>query len=325
MNDNAACCGAVLTLTLVIVLSVSIMLGALLHMSSGVPRIAVRDAYFVANSYLAESAVIAHLAMFPQGYFEDLPAVHVRECGPWGVVETLSMCENFRRDDFVCDGARAQTLVGREKSGNTWNRYADWADGAESYRRTFFSRVNSNVVRLSGNRRFFKLQPQMSYAIENGDLTLDASGHVRKASFYAQGSAMLKGTFVADTLLLYAEGPVSVRGNVQAKWLEIYSREEVRLEDGFAFAGHVWGRGGVEISGRVQALFPSVVLAMGSSLSNVNVRGRALVQGVVLAPNGLVEIDPSVSWDSTDAVLPYYVDGSLIAFSEVLEREERMR
>lgn len=297
--------GFVLSFALVAVLSVTFMFTAVLRVSSGVSRRAVQRAQFVAGVYLAESALLARLALFPDGYFAELPKVATEELGPWGVFRAPVDSANF-----------VEALVGRKFLKGSALRYSEWSGGSETYRKMLLSRVQNRSARVSGNRRFFKPLNGMAYAVENGDLSLNADGKIHEAFFSVEGSAEIKGNLQVDTLLLYAEGPVLVKGNVDVGWLEIYSQGMVRIDGNCRFSGHVWGREGVEFSGKVVACHPSIVLAMGKSLSNVLLRGKTIVEGIVAAPNGHVEKDPSVKVDSLDAVLPFYMDGRPVAIRE---------
>ncbi|MBO7413509.1 MAG: hypothetical protein J6U20_07590 [Fibrobacter sp.] len=160
----------------------------------------------------------------------------------------------------------------------------------------------------------------MEYSVASGDLTLDADGRVERAAFYVEGSALLKGSLRVDTLLVYAEGPVTVGTRLDVGWAEIYSGEVVRVEGNAQVCGHVWGRMGVTFSGNARASFPSVVLAMGSPLSDVQLQGRSRVEGVVAAPNGHVDVETTARWDSTDALFPYYVQGVPVAIEQKTSR-----
>ena len=160
----------------------------------------------------------------------------------------------------------------------------------------------------------------MEYRIEAGDLTFDADGHVGRAAFYVEGSALFKGKLHVDTLLVYAEGPVTVSGLFNSDWVEIYSGEVVRVEGSARLRGHVWGRMGVTFSGKATASFPSVILAMGSSISDVLVQGHAKIEGVLAAPNGHMDVESTARWDSAGALFPIYVQGVPVAFEQKMSR-----
>lgn len=300
MNRGVRCRGAVLPVVLAVALAVSLMLAGLLQLPFAASRYALREAKFSAETYLAESALIMHLSGFPQGFFADLPPVRERSAGPW---------LELRAGRFVA-------FAGKRRENGWWPMYADWVDGAEFYRQTLLSRVQSGASRLSGNRRFFEVDPRMKFRIENGDLTVNADGNSEAMSFYVEGSAVIKGNLCVDSLWLFANGPVSIAGNVRAEFVEIYSAEDIRFEDDVTVRGHIWGRLGVQLSDRASALFPSVVLAMGSALSNVSLAEKSKVEGVLAAPNGRVEVAPSALWDSVGALLPFYVRGDYVAFEE---------
>ena len=329
----------VLAVVLGVALVVTLLLSGLLRVPFSVSRYALRETRRVAEVYRAESALLACFAGFPSGYFDSLPPVTQGELGPWGLWSAIAGTEgrsggrsgghsgryydgHLNRRSGVSDEAsvRVSVLVGRSRAKAPWPRYDDWADGAELYRQTLRRRIEADTRRLSGNRRFFRPATKMEYSVEAGDLTLDADGHVVRAAFYVEGSALLKGHLRVDTLLVYAEGPVTVGARLEAGWAEIYSGEIVRVEGSARLRGHVWGRMGVTFSGNARAVFPSVVLAMGSPLSDVQVQGNSRVEGVVAAPNGHVDVENTARWDSSDALFPFYVQGVPVAFEQKISR-----
>lgn len=305
-----------LSVVLGVALLVTLLLSGLLCVPFAVSQYAQRKAESVAEVYRAESALLASLAGFPSGYFDGLPPVSQGELGPWGLWSATAGLSGHSGGAAV----RVSVLVGKSRAKAPWPRYAEWADGAELYRQALRGRIEAHARQLSGNRRFFRPATKMEYSVASGDLTLDADGHVVRAAFYVEGSALLKGKLRVDTLLVYAEGPVTVGGRLETGWAEIYSGEAVRVEGKAQVSGHVWGRMGVTFSGNARAVFPSVVLAMGSPLSDVQVQGRAKVEGVVAAPNGHVDVETTAQWDSTDALFPYYVQGVPVAFEQNTSR-----
>jgi hypothetical protein len=305
-----------LSVVLGVALLVTLLLSGLLCVPFAVSQYAQRKAESVAEVYRAESALLASLAGFPSGYFDGLPPVSQGELGPWGLWSATAGLSGHSGGAAV----RVSVLVGKSRAKAPWPRYAEWADGAELYRQALRGRIEAHARQLSGNRRFFRPATKMEYSVASGDLTLDADGHVVRAAFYVEGSALLKGKLRVDTLLVYAEGPVTVGGRLETGWAEIYSGEVVRMEGEAQVCGHVWGRMGVTFSGNARASFPSVLLAMGSPLSDVLVQGRSKVEGVVAAPNGHVEVDITARWDSTDALFPYYVQGVPVAFEQNTSR-----
>lgn len=298
----------VLSVVLGVALVVTLMLSVLLRMPFAVSRYAHRKAESVAEVYRAESALLASLAGFPSGYFDSLPPVSQGELGPWGMWSTPA------------ENGRMTLLVGMSRAKAPWPSYAEWADGAELYRQGLRERIESHARRLSGNRRFFRPEANMEYRIEAGDLTFDADGHVGRAAFYVEGSALFKGKLHVDTLLVYAEGPVTVSGLFNSDWVEIYSGEIVRVEGSATLRGHVWGRLGVTFSGKATASFPSVIFAMGSSISDVLVQDHAKIEGVLAAPNGHMDVESTAQWDSAGALFPIYVQGVPVAFEQKMSR-----
>lgn len=321
----------VLSVVLGVALVVTLLLSGLLRVPLVVSRYAQCKAESVAEVYRAESALLASLAGFPSGYFDGLPPVSQGELGPWGLWTAEAGLPGSVSGGHPGSlgghpgssgeaSVRVSVLVGKSRAKAPWPRYAEWADGAEQYRQALRSRVEAHARRLSGNRRFFRASPRMECSVASGDLTLDADGRVGRAAFYVEGSALLKGSLRVDTLLVYAEGPVTVGARLDGGWVEIYSGEVVRVEGNAQVCGHVWGRMGVTFSGNARASFPSVVLAMGSPLSDVQLLGRSRVEGVVAAPNGHVDVETTARWDSTDALFPYYVQGVPVAFEQNTSR-----
>ena len=313
-----------LSVVLGVALVVSLLLSGLLRVPLAVSRYAHRKAESVAEVYRAESSLLASLAGFPLGYFDGLPPVSQGELGPWGLWTAEAglpgSVSGGHPGSSGMPSVRVSVLVGKSRAKAPWPRYAEWADGAEQYRQALRNRVEAHTRRLSGNRRFFRASPRMEYSVASGDLTLDADGRVERAAFYVEGSALLKGSLRMDTLLVYAEGPVTVGARLDGGWVEIYSGEVVRVEGNAQVCGHVWGRMGVTFSGNARASFPSVVLAMGSPLSDVQLQGRSRVEGVVAAPNGHVDVETTARWDSTDALFPYYVQGVPVAIEQKTSR-----
>ena len=75
--------GNVLPLVLGVLLVLSILLSAMLRMPGTLRRAVSIVADETQEMYLAESAVLAKLEGFPDGFFAGLPAVESRVLGPW--------------------------------------------------------------------------------------------------------------------------------------------------------------------------------------------------------------------------------------------------
>ena len=76
-------CGNVLPLVLGLLLVLSILVTAMLKMPGALRRNVSLVAKETQEMYFAESAVLAKLNGFPDGYFAELPIVGSRILGPW--------------------------------------------------------------------------------------------------------------------------------------------------------------------------------------------------------------------------------------------------
>ena len=75
-------CGNVLPLVLGLLLVLSFLMTSMLRMPGALQRNISLIANETQEMYLAESAVLAKLNGFPEGYFAELPAVESRILGP---------------------------------------------------------------------------------------------------------------------------------------------------------------------------------------------------------------------------------------------------
>ncbi|MCQ2124374.1 MAG: hypothetical protein MJZ25_09350 [Fibrobacter sp.] len=213
------CRGAVLPLVLGIVLAVTCMLTALLRMPGGVGRIALREAERLQDIYDGESAILAELSGFPQGYFEGndwgwkLPEVTKEMRGPWM--------------EYSAGNVRALTGIAIEGlSRLAYGQRKLIADGLrENLKKEIL--MAPNLQAKSGNRRLFGGATSMSLMVQDGDLYLDLSGHAACGNFYSTGSLTLRGSARYDTLRLYSAGPLLIAGNISASYLEAYTAAEV--------------------------------------------------------------------------------------------------
>ncbi len=213
--------GAVLPLVMGIVLAVTCLLTALLQLPGGVRRKALREAENLQEIYDGESAILAELNGFPQGYFVGndwgwaLPEVAKEMRGLWmeysagpvlalaGVaVENLSTLAYGQRK-LIADGLR------------------------EKLKKEIL--MASDLQAKSGNRRLFGPATSMSLIVQDGDLYLDLSGHAARGNFYSTGSLTLRGSASYDTLRLYSAGPLLIAGSVTANHLEAYCGAEADL------------------------------------------------------------------------------------------------
>ena len=274
--------------------------------------------------YFAESAVLAKLNGFPDGYFAELPIVESRILGPWTEWRVL--------DKF-------QFMLGLE-----YGRFStsEWARCAVVLEQNLHERIlySDGLKNLSGNRRFFKLDSSdglsaertMAINMSAGDLTLDLgesrafdsafenSQSSRKSvrSFMAnvEGDVKIRGNVHFDTLRIYATGSVSVQGNVAADFAEIFGLASVTVSGNVSLAGSLLSKQNIEISDRAQMKFPSVALAVGYRENRLSLLEKSVFEGLAIAPSGTVERDSSAKLlDSTQVLLPFCMETRNLVFS----------
>ena len=302
-------CGNVLPLVLGLLLVLSILVTSMLRM----PGVLRRNVSLVAKEtqemYFAESAVLAKLNGFPDGYFAELPIVGSRILGPW--------TEWRVRDKF-------QFMLGSE-----YGRFStsEWARCAVVLEQNLHERIlhSDGLKNLSGNRRFFKLDSSdglsaeraMAINVSAGDLTLDL-GDVSIRSFMAnvEGDVKIRGNVHFDTLRIYATGSVSVQGNVAADFAEIFGLASVTVSGNVSLAGSLLSKQNIEISDRAQMKFPSVALAVGYRENRLSLLEKSVFEGLAIAPSETVERDSSAKLlDSTQVLLPFCMETRNLVFS----------
>ncbi|WP_295051258.1 hypothetical protein [uncultured Fibrobacter sp.] len=317
-------CGNVLPLVLGLLLVLSILVTSMLRMPGTLRRNVSLVAKETQEMYFAESAVLAKLNGFPDGYFAELPIVRSRILGPW--------TEWSVRDKF-------QFMLGSE-----YGRFStsEWARCAVVLEQNLRERVlhSAGLKNLSGNRRFFKLDSSdglsaertMAINVSAGDLTLDlgesrafdsAFENLRSSrksirSFMAnvEGDVKIRGNVHFDTLRIYATGSVSVQGNVVADFAEIFGLASVTVSGNVSLAGSLLSKQNIEISDRAQMKFPSVALAVGYRENRLSLLEKSVFEGLAIAPSGTVERDSSAKLlDSTQVLLPFCMDTRNVVLS----------
>ena len=313
-------CGNVLPLVLGLLLVLSFLMTSMLRMPGALQRNISLIANETQEMYLAESAVLAKLNGFPEGYFAELPAVESRILGPW--------TEWRVRDKF-------QFMLGHE-----YGRFStsEWARCAVVLEQNLHERIlhSEGLKNLSGNRRFFKLDSSdglstertMAINVSAGDLTLDLgesrafenSRSSRKSirSFMAnvEGDVKIRGNIHFDTLRIYATGSVNIQGNMVAHFAEIFGLAEVAVSGNVSLAGTLLSKQFIEISDRAQMNFPSLALAVGYRENRLSLLEKSVFEGLAMAPSGIVERDSSAKLlDSTQTLLPFCMDTRKVVFS----------
>lgn len=299
--------GFVLPLIFVIFLCLGICVASMFYLPMNTNRVMLKKAREMQCLYNAESSIVASLAGFPDGYFQELPVVKRLQNGPYG---------------NICAPVEASCQIGTKKiCVSVVERFRnipanEWMRATERYRKEFHSHIVLNVRdSVSGNKRFFRLPAFHSLRILNGDLLLDAPDSVRSAAYLVDGNVTVKGTAFFDTLRIYSRGIVSIGENVAVNHLEVVGTE-IELVGNARVRGLLLASRRIECSGRAEARFPSFAVALGSGIPEVLVINRALLEGAAVAPGGNVIFggaENKIS-DSSKAALPTFFDGDLIVF-----------
>ena len=255
--------GAVLPLVLGILLAVTVLLTSLLQMPGGVRRVAVRSAQKQQQIYDAESALIAYLEGFPEGYFK-LPKVERGRLGPWA---DLSASVDSIRSIHVLAGIACDSACNVLKSAKLRREIYEG----------FKQQLNQEIMLVkpplkleikSGNRRLFGRIPSKALQVLDGDLTLDLEGEISSGRFIADGSVEIRGNAVFDTLRVYARGPLTFRGRLKARFLEAFSEDRIEISSGVEFSGVAIARHEIVFpngADKVMMHYPSFVMAAESA------------------------------------------------------------
>ena len=313
--------GNVLPLVLGVLLVLSLLLSAMLRMPGTLRRTVAIVADETQEMYLAESAVLAKLEGFPQGYFTGLPAVESRVLGPWTEWRT-----RWRKNGRM---VKFQFVL-----GNSYGHFAtsEWARCAVLLERNLQERIlqADGLQKFSGNRRFFNLDSAMAKRgavnVSAGDLTLDLDGngtfngvakHLDVHSFMAnvEGDVKIRGDVHFDTLRIYASGTVTVQGDVNVGFAEIFGFAGVEVTGDASLAGILLSKQSVEISRQAKLKFPSVAIAVGYRGNRLALREKSIFEGLAVAPSGIFERDSStVLFDSSQVLLPFCMESRKVVF-----------
>ena len=324
--------GSALPLVLGVLLVLSILMTAMLRLPGPLRRTVSLIANETQEMYLAESAVIAKLEGFPDGYFAELPTIESRVLGPWTEWRASVLTNREDARQFERGVQKFQFLLGYE-----FGRFAtsEWARCAIALEQNLKERIlQSDVLKsLSGNRRFFSLDSNLmgrassvALNVSSGDLTLDIGGagafgdyggRVSVRSFMAnvEGDVKIRGNVHFDTLRIYATGTVMLQQNVDADFVEIFGLAGVSVSGDVSLAGLLLSKQNVEISDHAKMNFPSVAVAIGYRGNRLALLEKAVFEGAALAPSGIVDRDPSVVLlDSTRALLPFCMESRAVVF-----------
>ncbi|MBR2073870.1 MAG: hypothetical protein IJ977_01145, partial [Fibrobacter sp.] len=138
----------------------------------------------------------------------------------------------------------------------------EWSNGMSAYRADLEKRLQEMTAEkdLYGNRRYFQGEQFMSGAIHHGDLEMDFSDSVRSASFWVEGTALVRGKAHFDTLRLYSLGDVVFQGEMSVGYLELFTRGGFRAEGDVRFRGVVLASS-FRMQDRARSLFPTAIVA----------------------------------------------------------------
>ena len=321
--------GFVLGFVLTLILSLTILFGCLLRVPGSVLRYTNHYAREVQAVYDAESALIANLSGFPDGFFAGLPPLYAESDGPWERV-----CAPLQAGAHSIPANISHPLPAnssRSLCANYGTRYSrlrfdDWYTAMTQYRAALRESITTarGFRVMSGNRRIFRLDSAIALHVSDGDLTLDFDTRVPSAAFLVDGSVNVKGRARFDTLRIYSEGEVTLGGEVSVAHLEVYSGASLEVISFFRFSGLLYARDVVTIRDRVRADFPSVAVSLGMGSGRIAFLNRASFAGVLAAPGGTVELDvpdslagaafPGTVRDSAQALLPAFFDGEKVVF-----------
>ena len=270
--DSLSRRGAVLPLVLGILLAVTLLLTSLLQMPGGVRRVAMRNAQQQQQIYDAESALIAYLEGFPEGYFK-LPKIERSRLGPW---TDLSAEVDSIRSVHVLAGIACDSACNMLKS-HKLRREIYEGFKQQLNREIMLVKLPLKLEIKSGNRRILGRDtgqiPSTALQVLDGDLTLDLEGEIPSGRFIADGSVKIRGNVVFDTLRVYARGPIYIRGSllrgsVKIRFLEAFSEERIEISSDVEFSGTAIARHEVAFpngADKVKMRFPSFVMAAESA------------------------------------------------------------
>jgi hypothetical protein len=284
-----------LPLVAILLVSLALLFTSLLKSTGWLNPVLLRYKSDFENFYKAESAVLLYLQGFPSGYYPELPRVQAEAFGPWEKICAAEVC-------FVA-GSEPYNV-------SFW----DWTNGTSNYRADLEKRILQSAPEKSlyGNKRYFHGEPLMSGVVHQGDLEMDFGDSVRSASFWVEGTALVRGSAHFDTLRLYSLGDVVLQGDVSVGYLELFTQGNFRAEGNSRFRGMVLSSS-FQMQDRAQGLFPTVMVALGQGMFNSGaswgeILGKATVSGAAETPGGFLGVEDSVNVRRT--ILPAFVGGT---------------
>ena len=270
--------GAVVQLTLGILLSVTLLLTTLLQMPRAVRRVALRSERTQQQIYDAESALIAHLEGLPADFFAEspwnisLPKIREDRAGPWmDFSAPLVPAEPdeglVTRSVHVVAGIACDSGCALLRSFSTRRKiYEEFRQ--QLNREITMVKPPLKLETKSGNRRLFGRLPSKALWVQEGDLTLSLEGEVSSGRFIVDGSVVVQGNAHFDTLRIYARGSLLLRGQTKVSHLEAFSEDRIEISRGVEFSGVAVARREVAFphgADKVVFRYPSFVMSLESS------------------------------------------------------------
>lgn len=251
--------GFVLPLVAVLLLSLTLLFTTLLKSAGHMNPVYARFKSDFENFYKAESAVLLHLQGFPSGYYPELPPVQAAPFGPWEKICASAVVDSSGKVSGV--GELCFVAGTEPQDVSFW----EWSNGISAYRADLEKRLQEMTAEkdLYGNRRYFQGEQFMSGAIHQGDLEMNFSDSVRSASFWVEGTALVRGKAHFDTLRLYSLGDVVFQGEMSVGYLELFTRGGFRAEEDACFRGVVLASS-FRMQDRARSLFPTAIVAIWS-------------------------------------------------------------
>lgn len=248
--------GFVLPLVAVLLLTLTLLFTTLLKSAGHMNPVYARFKSDFENFYKAESAVLLHLQGFPSGYYPELPPVQAEPFGPWEKICASAVVDSSGKASGVGEFC---FVAGTEPHDVS---FWEWSNGMSAYRADLEKRLQEMTAEkdLYGNRRYFQGEQFMSGAIHQGDLEMNFSDSVRSASFWVEGTALIRGRAHFDTLRLFTSGDVVFQGEVSVDYLELVSRGSFRAEGDACFRGVVLASS-FRMQDRARSLFPTAIVA----------------------------------------------------------------
>lgn len=248
--------GFVLPLVAVLLLSLTLLFTTLLKSAGHMNPVYARFKSDFENFYRAESAVLLHLQGFPSGYYPELPPVQAEPFGPWEKICASAVVDSSGKAPGV---GELCFVAGTEPHDVS---FWEWSNGISAYRADLEKRLQEMTAEkdLYGNKRYFQAEQFMSGAIHQGDLEMNFSDSVRSASFWVEGTALVRGRAHFDTLRLYSLGDVVFQGEMSVGYLELFTRGGFRAEGDACFRGVVLASS-FRMQDRARSLFPTAIVA----------------------------------------------------------------